>query len=101
MAEETGQERTEEATPKKLRESRDKGQVPRSRELNSMAMLMAAGGGMLIMGDSTLAELKQLMRQGLSINPELLLEPYSIIETLSSMVSEGMIIMGESPTSAV
>ena len=45
MAEQTGQERTEQATAKRLRESREKGQVPRSKELNSMALLMAAGGG--------------------------------------------------------
>ena len=39
MAEnETSQEKTEQPTPKKLREARQKGQVPRSKELNSMAV---------------------------------------------------------------
>ena len=37
MAEEqTGQERTEEPTERRLQEARKKGQVPRSKELNTM-----------------------------------------------------------------
>jgi len=67
MAEETGQERTEQATPKKLRESRDKGQVPRSKELNSMALLMAAGAGFLLMGESILIGLSETLKRGLSL----------------------------------
>ena len=51
MAADSGQERTEQATPKRLREAREKGQVPRSKELNSMALLMAAAGGLLVMGE--------------------------------------------------
>jgi len=67
MSQETGQERTEQATPKKLRESREKGQVPRSKELNSMALLMASGGGFLLMGESMLLGLSETLRQGLSL----------------------------------
>lgn len=93
MAEDTGQERTEEPTPKKIRETREKGQIPRSRELNSMAMLMAAGGALLIMGSSMLADLRQLMKQGLSIEPAKLAEPHNVVQVLSEMVMEGMIII--------
>ena len=67
MSKDTGQERTEQATPKKLKESRDKGQVPRSKELNSMALLMAAGGGFLLMGESILLGLSETLKRGLSI----------------------------------
>ena len=43
MAEnEDGQERSEQATPKRQEEARRKGQVPRSRELTTMAMLLMA-----------------------------------------------------------
>jgi flagellar biosynthetic protein FlhB len=41
MAEESFQERTEEATPRRLEEARKKGQVAKSRELPSVAVLMA------------------------------------------------------------
>ncbi|MDT8438379.1 MAG: flagellar biosynthesis protein FlhB [Wenzhouxiangellaceae bacterium] len=48
MAEEqdSGQERTEEPTPKRLKEAREKGQVPRSREL-TMTLVMLVGAGTL------------------------------------------------------
>ena len=36
MAEDSGQERTEDATPRRKQQARDKGQVARSRELNTM-----------------------------------------------------------------
>lgn len=45
MAEEgASQEKTEEATPKRLRESRKKGQVAKSRDLNTVVILIAAFG---------------------------------------------------------
>lgn len=51
MAEsESGQDKTEEPTEKRRREAREKGQLPRSRELNTLAILMAGAGGLLIYG---------------------------------------------------
>lgn len=42
MAETSGQEKTEEATPKRLRDARKKGQVARSRDMNTIVILIAA-----------------------------------------------------------
>ena len=42
MPEEQGQEKTEEATPKRMRDARKKGQVARSRDLNTIVILIAA-----------------------------------------------------------
>lgn len=47
MSESTSQEKTEQATPKKLRDAREEGQVARSRELTT-AVLIA--GGALVLG---------------------------------------------------
>ena len=47
MPEQTGEERTERATPRRRRENRERGQVARSRELNSVAVLL--GGLVLLM----------------------------------------------------
>ena len=54
MSNDSAQEKTEQATPKRLKESRDKGQVPRSKELNTMALLLASSGALLLLGDSML-----------------------------------------------
>ena len=69
MAENPAQEPTEQATPKRLREAREKGQVPRSRELNSMSLLMASAGGLLVLGSGMVKDLQELMRYGLAIEP--------------------------------
>ena len=40
MSEASGAERTEEATPRRREEAREKGQIPRSVELNAAIMLL-------------------------------------------------------------
>ncbi len=56
MAEnEEGQERTEEATPRKREEARDKGQVALSQDVVS-ALSLGAASGALMLGGSTLAQ---------------------------------------------
>jgi len=67
MSNDSAQEKTEQATPKRLKESRDKGQVPRSKELNTMALLMASAGALLVLGDGMLDDLKAIFNHGLSI----------------------------------
>ena len=50
MAEESDLERTEPASQRRLEQARERGQVPRSPELSTFAVLLAAGGGMIVMG---------------------------------------------------
>ena len=59
------QERTEQATPKRLREAAEQGQIARSRELTTLAVLLSAAGGLLLLGPSLLQGLTQQMRAGL------------------------------------
>ena len=65
MAEnETSQERTEEPTPKRLDDARKKGQVPRSRELNTMVIMALAAAGLMLLGQTMLNDLSELMTSG-------------------------------------
>ena len=50
MAEESYQERTEKATPKKRQEAREKGNVPRSNEVNSAAILLISTLAFVVFG---------------------------------------------------
>jgi len=50
MADDSDLERTESASPRRLEEARSKGNIPRSRELNTFAILIAGGAGLMIMG---------------------------------------------------
>src|SRR5471032_3321201 len=68
MSEESDVEKTEEPTPTKLSKAREEGQVPRSKELTSLLMLLV--GWMLIMlGGSHLAgKLSLLLHNGLTFD---------------------------------
>ena len=93
MAEETGQERTEEATPKRLKESREKGQVPRSKELNSMTLLIGSGGAFLLMGEGILDDLRKLLTDGLSIDRARSMNGGAIMEVFAETALDGFLII--------
>jgi len=61
MAEnDSGQDRTEQATAKRLTEAREKGDVPRSRELNTFTTLIAALIGFMVMGRTSVLSYHKL-----------------------------------------
>ena len=70
MSEESDLERTEEASPKRLEEARKEGDVPRSRELSTCTVLLAAGGALWAMGGSLVKQLNQMLTHGLTLNRE-------------------------------
>ena len=77
------QERTEQATPKRLEEARKKGQIARSRELN-MAAVMIAGSAFLFAGGPQLGTFFiDLMRSRLSFDASWLRHPDSMMAGLS------------------
>jgi flagellar biosynthesis protein FlhB len=63
----TSQERTEEATPKRQEEARGKGQISRSKELTTMFILMASALSFIFMGQQLSMSLQQLMRDNFII----------------------------------
>ena len=63
MAEDSDLERTEPASPRRLEEARDKGNIPRSRELNTFAILIVAGTTLLLMGSSIAHGITEMMRR--------------------------------------
>ncbi|MCF6338334.1 MAG: flagellar biosynthesis protein FlhB [Gammaproteobacteria bacterium] len=68
MAEsEKGQERSEEATEKRKKESRDKGEVVRSKELTTLVMMLVSGAGFVFLGSALVQDLMQILRAHLSI----------------------------------
>lgn len=75
MAEEqTGQERTEQPTERRLQEARKKGQVPRSKELNTMLSLLFAGAGLWMLGGALVGDLFAITRDGFSFDRSLAME---------------------------
>jgi flagellar biosynthetic protein FlhB len=83
MAEsESGADKSEDPTSKRLEESRKKGQVARSRELNTVAVTMTGIAALLIYGGDFGQALLELMRGNLSLPREVLLDDGSMARYL-------------------
>ena len=75
MAEnESGQEKTEQPTEKRLRESREKGQAPRSKDLNSTAIMILGGFGLMMFGPDLIEQLKEIFKIGLGVSRERIMD---------------------------
>lgn len=68
MAEDSGQEKTEEPTGKKIEESKKKGQVARSKELGTMFVLIFSAISLLMYGPEIGKGLYNIMGRMLSLN---------------------------------
>lgn len=69
MAEESddSQEKTEEATPRRLEKAREEGQTARSKELATMAVLLAGASGLLVFGAGLGRAFANIMRSSFDI----------------------------------
>ena len=76
MAEEQqGQERSEQPTAKRLTEARKKGQVARSRELNTLLVMLASALALWLMSGPAISGITTIMSEALSPAGDLLKQP--------------------------
>jgi flagellar biosynthesis protein FlhB len=69
MAEsEMGGERTEEPSQRRLQEARERGQIPRSRELTNFATMIGGSAALVAIGGTIATHLSQMMRRSLIID---------------------------------
>jgi len=64
--EQTGQERTEEPTTRRLQQAREKGQVARSRELNTLLMLLPCAVALWVTGEMAMDAVRRLFSGALT-----------------------------------
>lgn len=91
MAEDSGAEKTEDASPRKLEKAREDGDVPRSRELATFAVLITAGVGLWITGDSLVGRLSAALESGLSLDREQIYNPNVLLERIANDVGGVML----------
>ncbi len=83
MAEsESGADKSEEPTEKRLRESREKGQLARSRELSTVAVTLGGIGGLLASGGGLAQTLMVMMQGTFELSRETLLDEGSMASLL-------------------
>ncbi|HEY1312337.1 MAG TPA: EscU/YscU/HrcU family type III secretion system export apparatus switch protein, partial [Steroidobacteraceae bacterium] len=80
---EQGGERTEEPSQRRLQDARERGQVPRSRELTNFATMIGGSATLIAIGGTLATHLSQIMRHALSIDPARLQDPDTMFSSLS------------------
>ncbi|WP_022947874.1 flagellar biosynthesis protein FlhB [Methylohalobius crimeensis] len=93
MAEESGQERTEEPTQKRLDDARRKGQIPRSRELNTFVVLMAGILGCGVFGGYMAKGLAQVMTTNFRLPRETLFQPGAVLEHAMAALLDALLLL--------
>ena len=94
MAEsQSGQDKTEQPTPKREREAREKGQIARSRELATVAALLAAAAMFIVMGDHFIRGLAELVRRNFLFPREVVFDEISMSLRLTETTVDGLMLM--------
>jgi flagellar biosynthetic protein FlhB len=91
--EQTGQERTEQPTERRLQEARKKGQVPRSKELNTMLSLLLASISLLVFGGHISHNLMQISVEGFSVPRELAFDTAQLPFQFMYMASQAILAL--------
>lgn len=93
MAEKGGQERTEQPTPKRLEDSRKKGQIARSKELNTTMVLMTGAAGMLFLGDGLMQGISGVMTDGLTVERAHMYDTLSMLKLLEARSVDALLTL--------
>ena len=93
MAEGSDQERTEEPTQKRLEESKKKGQLARSRELNTAMVLVVAAIGILVFGGYIIDGLLLILEQGFKIDREHIFDINTTVDKLGALFKHALITL--------
>lgn len=84
MSDASDLEKTESPTHRRLEQAREKGQVTRSRELNTLTSLLGAAIGLIVFGPSIIDALRELLVQGLAFDYKTLVASQSMGMLLGS-----------------
>ena len=93
MAEDSDQEKTEEPTSKRLEDARKKGQIARSRELNTFAMLITSAILLLMMGGQMGNSLLAMMKSLFQLSRQIIFDPASPIIYLKQVMIDGVMLI--------
>lgn len=91
MSEESDLEKTESATPKRLEKAREEGQVARSRELASFALLAAGFFGVWGLSGPISGHLQSILRGAFTFNHETVLDTRQMMIGAANAGKEGML----------
>lgn len=83
MAESDGQERTEDATPRRLQQAREKGQIARSKELASVSVLIVGALSLMMFGEKLAKGLFTIMGRFFTLSREEIFDSGKLFDIVS------------------
>lgn len=90
MADDSDQEKTEQPTEKRLKESREKGEVPRSRDLSGAAVVLAGVAALIAGGPRSFEHAQRIFRIGLGYSREALFSDTLPARALTAALHEAL-----------
>jgi flagellar biosynthetic protein FlhB len=92
MAEsESGADRSEAPSQKRVQEAREHGQLPRSRELSNFATMIGGSATLIAIGGTLGTTLAEVMRHGLSISPDKLFQADVLQSALGEAIKSALV----------
>lgn len=89
----SGQEKTEQATPKRIQDARKKGDIARSRELTTTGVMLAGASGLLVLAPTLGARLADSFAAGFNVNRQRLFEPGVMAESIAEQAINALWIL--------
>lgn len=94
MAEsESGQEKSEEPTAKKLEDARKKGQIARSRDFNTMVIIALAATTLIMMGHIMVADISDIMTKYFQPSRADMFDPMGTLRWFYSAILDGVFLL--------
>lgn len=92
MADDSG-DKTEEPTAKRLEDARKKGDIPRSKELNTFVMMVTASVMLIFTGRSITNGLEEIMQQQFRLSREVIFDSKSLVIYFEKTLLDGLLLM--------
>lgn len=88
-----GQEKSQEPTNKRIADARKKGQVPRSRELNTMAITLLGVGSLMALGSHFTNSLHRLFVERFAVRRSDVFDPNAMLAHLVDAVGDALFML--------
>jgi flagellar biosynthetic protein FlhB len=88
-----GQEKTEQPTPKRLQDSKKKGQIARSRELNTMAITLIGGIALVGMSGHFGQSMSEIMSSGFTIERSDIFDHTALLRRLAAAIVDALVML--------
>jgi flagellar biosynthesis protein FlhB len=89
----SSQEKTEQPTAKRLEDSKKKGQVPRSKELNTMVIMAVAALTFIMIGQTMLSDLSEVLKTNFQISREDIFDPRAVLRFFYAGILDGFYLL--------